>query len=212
MDKELDEMFANFNINPEKKPSDSEGTNDAIDSMITIDDHVQKDVIVYNLDEEAVEHVNVDILMADVITMLNKHGFYTAFCCSGHYFEDGHKSWYIKFQQLPERKVVYLEALAKCVPKLIGVRIYEISCGGSYIQLENPNSDALARAGELVVMNESANNKDTKKITSDDVIVTYCPVFRYDYDRLLDRDKARLDVIDIAKSIMNLLDDDFFGA
>lgn len=207
MDDEIKKMFENFDLYPEIP---SEGTNVDIDSMITIDDHVQKDVIVYNLDEEAVEHVNVDILMADVITMLNKHGFYTAFCCSGHYDEDGHKSWYIKFQQLPERKVVYLEALAKCVHKLIGVRIYEISCGGSYIQLENPNSDALARAGELVVMNESANNnKDTKRVTSDDVLVTYCPVFRYDYDRLLDRDKARLDVIDMAKSIMNLLGNDF---
>ncbi len=59
----------------------------------------------------------VDEDIAELVLLLNKKGFFTAACCSGH-AEEGYQGWYIAFNYLPSWKNNLLKKITSGVSNL----------------------------------------------------------------------------------------------
>ena len=155
----------------------------------------QRDIIITQNDEQMM--ISVDCCIADLIVKLNKKGFYTEYCCSGHE-EDAFMTMYIKFNPMDSKHESlirtfinnYVDALYVEDDYEIGTTSADIS--SNYVQLTDPTPEEMQMALKLVfrdrINDEELVKQDTRhNITirakcSRDYIMSKSYVTPYDTD------------------------------
>ena len=148
----------------------------------------QSDIIITQNDEQMM--ISVDCCIADLIVKLNKKGFYTEYCCSGHE-EDAFMTMYIKFNPMDSKHESlirtfinnYVDALYVEDDYEIGTTSADIS--NNYVQLTDPTPEEMQMALKLVfrdrINDEELVKQDTRQC-SKDYIMSKSYVTPYDTD------------------------------
>jgi hypothetical protein len=134
----------------------------------------QRDIIITQNDEQMT--ISVDCCIADLIIKLNKKGFYTEYCCSGHE-EDAFLSMYIKFYPMDSIHESILRIfVTNYVDELYVEDNYEIGTtsadiSSNYVQLTDPTPEEMQMALKLVFRDRINDEKLIKQDTNHNITI-----------------------------------------
>ena len=134
----------------------------------------QRDITITQNDEPMM--ISVDCCIADLIVKLNKKGFYTEYCCSGHE-EDAFMSMYIKFNPIDSKHESLIRTfINNYVDELYVEDDYEIGTtsadiSSNYVQLTDPTPEEMQMALKLVFRDRINDEELVKQDTRHNITI-----------------------------------------
>jgi len=173
----------------------------------------QRDIIITQNDEQMT--ISVDCCIADLIIKLNKKGFYTEYCCSGHE-EDAFLSMYIKFYPMDSIHESILRIfVTNYVDELYIEDNYEIGTtsadiSSNYVQLTDPTPEEMQMALKLVFRDRINDEKLIKQDTNHNITIRACCSKDYIYSQYHEPENwHKLAVINKAKVMQGIKELEF---